>query len=131
MIKLFKKKDNTKEEKPQNEDWVSDIKKGHLLDEQTKQMSFLYDDNNDFTDDGTKLGLSIDHIKILKYCKNESSALELMRILKRTNKSKFKNVIINPLIEKSFLELTIPSKPKSPNQKYRLTSLFVRRRIKS
>ena len=54
-----------------------------------------------------------------------------MKILNRTNKSKFKNTIINPLIENGFFELTNPSKPKSPTQKYRLTSKFVRRRIKS
>ena len=80
---------------------------------------------------GTKKGLSWDHLKILKNCKNESSANELMEILNRTNKSKFKNTIIYPLIENGFLELTNPDKPKSPAQKYRLTSKFVRRRIKS
>jgi hypothetical protein len=80
---------------------------------------------------GTKEGLSQDHLKILKSCKNESSSIELMEILNRTNKSKFKNAIINPLIENGFFELTNPDKPKSPTQKYRLTNLFVRRRIKS
>ena len=54
-----------------------------------------------------------------------------MEILNRTNKSKFKNTIINPLVENGFLELTYPDKPKSPTQKYRLTSKFVRARIKS
>ena len=73
----------------------------------------------------------MDHLKILKYCKNESSAIELMEILNRTNKSKFKNVIINPLVENEFFELTNPDTPKSPTQKYRLTSKFVRRRINS
>ena len=80
---------------------------------------------------GTKEGLSKDHLKILKNCNNESSAIELMEILNRTNKSKFKNAIINPLIENGFFELTNPDKPKSPTQKYRLTNKFVRRRIKS
>ena len=54
-----------------------------------------------------------------------------MEIINRTNKSKFKNVIINPLVENGFFELTNPDKPKSPTQKYRLTSKFVMRRIKS
>ena len=54
-----------------------------------------------------------------------------MEILNRTNKSKFKSTIINPLIEHGFFELTKPDKPKSPSQKYRLTNKFVRRRIKS
>ena len=75
-------------------------------------------------------GLSRDHLKILKKCKDESTALELMKILKRTNKSKFKNTIINPLIDQNFLELTIPESPKSPSQKYRVTGKFVKRRVK-
>ena len=54
-----------------------------------------------------------------------------MKILNRSNKTKFKDTIIKPLIEKDFIELTNPGKPKSPTQKYRLTSKFVRRRIKS
>ena len=54
-----------------------------------------------------------------------------MEILNRTNKSKFKHTIINPLIENEFIELTNPSTPKSPVQKYRLTNKFIRRRIKS
>ena len=45
-----------------------------------------------------------------------------MKILNRTNKSKFKSVIINPLIENGYFELTNPEKPKSPTQKYRLTN---------
>ena len=80
---------------------------------------------------GTKKGLSQDHLRILRNCKNESSAIELMEIIHRTNKSKFKNIIINPLVENGFFELTNPDKPKSPTQKYRLTSKFVIRRIKS
>ena len=54
-----------------------------------------------------------------------------MEIMNRTNKSKFKSTIINPLVENGFLELTYPDKPKSPMQKYRLTSKFVKPRIKS
>ena len=87
--------------------------------------------NNDNMKLGTKEGLSRDHLKILKNCKSESSAIELMEILNRTNKTKFKNAIINPLIENGLFELTNPDKPKSPTQKYRLTNKFVRRRIKS
>ncbi|MDE0948601.1 MAG: hypothetical protein OSA79_01160, partial [Candidatus Thioglobus sp.] len=79
---------------------------------------------------GTKKGLSRDHLQILKKCKIESSALELMKILKRSNKSKFKTAIINPLLDQNFLELTIPDSPKSPSQKYRLTGKFVKKRIK-
>ena len=115
----------------QSEDWTKEIKRSQKIGQEVEQLSFIYDNNRDKITLGTKKGLSWDHLKILKNCKNESSAIELMEILTRTNKSKFKNAIINPLIENGFFELTNPSKPKSPTQKYRLTSKFVRRRIKS
>ena len=115
----------------QSEDWTKEIKRSQKIGQEVEQLSFIYDNNRDKITLGTKKGLSWDHLKILKNCKNESSANELMEILNRTNKSKFKNTIIYPLIENSFLELTNPGKPKSPAQKYRLTSKFVRRRIKS
>jgi len=132
MFKFLKKEESI--ETPvinQSEDWTKEIRRSQKIGQEVEQLSFLYDNNNDKLILGTKKGLSMDHLKILKNCKNESSAIELMEILNRTNKSKFKNTIINPLVENGFLELTNPDKPKSPTQKYRLTSKFVRRRIKS
>jgi len=114
-----------------SEDWTKEIKRSQKIGQEVEQLSFIYYNDNDSLILGTKKGLSVDHLKILKNCKNESSAIELMEIIKRTNKSKFKNTIINPLVENGFLELTYPDKPKSPTQKYRLTSKFVRARIKS
>ena len=115
----------------QSEDWTKEIKRSQKIGQEVEQLSFIYDNNSNNLILGTKKGLSWDHLKILKNCKNESSAIELMEILNRTNKSKFKNAIINPLVENGFFELTNPDKPKSPTQKYRLTNLFVRRRIRS
>ena len=132
MFKFLKKEESI--EAPvinQSEDWTKEIKRSQKIGQQVEQLSFIYDNDNDKLILGTKKGLSLDHLKILKNCKNESSAIELMEILNRTNKSKFKNTIINPLVENGFLELTNPDKPKSPTQKYRLTSKFVRRRIES
>ena len=115
----------------QSEDWTKEIKRSQKIGKEVEQLSFIYYNDNDNLKLGTKKGLSVDHLIILRNCKNESSAIELMEILNRTNKSKFKNAIINPLVENGFFELTNPDKPKSPRQKYRLTSKFVRRRIKS
>ena len=132
MFKFLKKEESR--ETPvikQSEDWTKEIKRSQKISQEVEQLSLIYDDNNDNYTLGTKKGLSWDHLKILKNCKNESSANELMEILNRTNKSKFKNTIIYPLVENGFLELTNPDKPKSPTQKYRLTSKFVRVRIKS
>ena len=131
MFKFLKKEESIEEPViSQSEDWTKEIRRIQKIDQEVEQLSFIYDDNNDNMILGTKEGLSQDHLKILKNCKNESSAIELMEILNRTNKSKFKNAIINPLIENGFFELTNPDKPKSPTQKYRLTNKFVRRRIK-
>ena len=114
----------------QSVDWTKDIKRSKKIGQEVEQLSFLYDSDSKNETTGTKKGLSRDHLQILKKCKPESSALELMKILKRSNKSKFKTTIINPLLDYNFLELTIPESPKSPSQKYRLTGKFVKKRIK-
>ena len=128
----FLKKEESKEtpEVIQSEDWTKDIKRSKKIGQEVEQLSFMYDSESYIDTKGTKQGLSRDHLIILKKCKNESTALELMKILKRTNKSKFKTAIINPLIDHNFLELTIPESPKSPSQKYRTTGKFVNRRVK-
>ena len=114
----------------QSVDWTKDIKRSKKISEEVEQLSFLYSSESNNEIIGTKKGLSRDHLQILKKCKIESSALDLMKILKRSNKSKFKTAIINPLLDQNFLELTIPDSPKSPSQKYRLTGKFVKKRIK-
>ena len=132
MFKFLKKEESIEEPViSQSEDWTKEIRRSQKIGQEVEQLSFIYDKDNDNAILGTKKGLREDHLKILKNCNNESSAIELMEILNRTNKSKFKNTIINPLVENGFLKLTNPNKPKSPTQKYRLTNKFVRRRIKS
>ena len=132
MFKFLKKEESI--EAPvinRSEDWTKEIKRSQKIGQEVEQLSFIYYNDKDKLILGTKKGLSLDHLKILKNCKNESSAIELMEILNRTNKSKFKNTIINPLVENGFFELTNPDKPKSPTQKYRRTNTFVRPRIKT
>ena len=132
MFNFIKKEESIETlEINQSEDWTKEIRRSQKIGQEVEQLSFFIDNDKDNTILGTKQGLSIDHLKILKNCKNKSSANELMEILNRTNKTKFKDAIIKPLIENGFFELTNPDKPKSPTQKYRLTKKFVRRRIKS
>jgi predicted helicase len=131
MFKFLKKEKALETpEVTQSVDWTKDIKRSKKIGQEVEQLSFLYRSENNNETIGTKKGLSRDHLKILKKCELESSALELMKILKRSNKSKFKTAIINPLLDQNFLELTIPDSPKSPSQKYRLTGKFVKKRIK-
>jgi len=44
-----------------------------------------------------------------------------MALTGRTNRTKFRNQVLNPLIEAGLIEMTIPDKPRSSKQKYRLT----------
>ena len=70
---------------------------------------------------GTKLALSEHQVKILRKCMVESAIGDLMTVAGRTDRTKFRNQVLNPLIKEELIEMTIPDKPKSSNQKYRLT----------
>lgn len=39
----------------------------------------------------------------------------------RTNRTKFRDQVLAPLLETGLIEMTIPEKPRSPNQRYRIT----------
>ncbi len=70
---------------------------------------------------GTKSGLSRDQVDILMLCRQERPMIELMRAVGRQNRTKFRDGLIRPLIEAGLIEYTIPDKPNSRLQKYRLT----------
>ena len=129
----FLKKEEVLESKPMTskDDWTKAINRSKKIGQEVEQLSLLYDSESNNKLLGTKKGLSKDHLKILINCKEESSAVELMKILNRTNRTKFKHAIIEPLIDNSFLERTIPDSPKSPSQKYRLTGKFIKRRSRT
>lgn len=133
---LFSKHKKNTQKFDENQDWRKYLKRNNALKNIVEQQGFDFKENIDTSNnldiDCTKKGLSLNcaeispnQIKILKQCKAESSADELMKILKRTHKTRFKNDILNPLLEHGFFERTIPEKPKSPKQKYRLSKQFV------
>ena len=70
---------------------------------------------------GTKLGLSGDQVEVLRTCVTETSISELMDIAGRTNRTKFRNSVLKPLMQAGLIEMTIPDRPRSGNQKYRVT----------
>ena len=70
---------------------------------------------------GTKSGLSRDQVEILRNCLKDKGITNLMDVLKRSNRTKFRNQVLNPLLEENFIEMTIPGKLTSSKQKYRLT----------
>ena len=137
-MKLFNRnKANKNTEKKENfVDNVKDFKRNVVNKTGVEQQDFFSKENADVvvcnSKSGTKKGLSHNlkkieknHIKVLKECASENTAIELMKILKRTNRSKFRTDILKPLIESGFFQLTIPDVPNSPKQKYRLTKKFV------
>jgi predicted HTH transcriptional regulator len=70
---------------------------------------------------GTKSGLSRNQVEILRKCMEDQSIADLMAIAGRTNRTKFRDQVLKALIEKGLIAMTIPDKPTSSNQKYRLT----------
>ncbi|MFP4346853.1 MAG: Fic family protein, partial [Desulfococcaceae bacterium] len=51
-----------------------------------------------------------------------SPLVDLMAISGRSDRTKFRHQILNPLLEMDLIEMTIPDKPRSSKQKYRLTN---------
>jgi len=66
---------------------------------------------------GTKLGLSRDQVELLRNCLKENTISHLMAMAGRSNRTKFRNQVIKPLIDEGWLEMTIPDKPTSSKQK--------------
>jgi ATP-dependent DNA helicase RecG len=71
---------------------------------------------------GTKSRPSRDQVALLQLCHDERTLVELMAAAGRTNRTKFRDQLTKPLLEKGWLEMTIPDKPNSRLQKYRLTA---------
>jgi len=141
---FFSRNKNTIKPKVDREiqDWSKDLKRNTVSKKVVSQQGFDFIENIDtkvvIDISETKMGLSCnvenissDQVKILKKCNPENTAAELIKILKRTNKTKFKQTILDPLIVFGFFELTVPEKPKSPKQKYRLTGKFVHKKLKA
>ncbi len=71
---------------------------------------------------GTKSELSRDEVeKLIEICVEPAKIKEIMKEFEWSNRTKFKNKYINPLLDLDILEMTLPDKPNSPNQKYRIT----------
>ncbi|MBU1228257.1 MAG: transcriptional regulator, partial [Actinobacteria bacterium] len=75
---------------------------------------------------GTKLALSKHQAQLLEIASDPMSLQELMQPSGRTDRTKFRDQVVRPLLEAGLLEMTIPDKPRSPNQKYRATPAGVR-----
>lgn len=63
--------------------------------------------------------LSEEQLNILSSLHGSMKTRELFELSDYTNIDSFRNRVLTPLLEKGFIERTIPDKPSSPNQKYR------------
>ncbi len=72
---------------------------------------------------GTRSGPGRDQVEILRKCESDQAIGDLMEVLGRSNRTKFRDQVLKPMLEAGWLEMTIPDKPTSSKQKYRLTSL--------
>ena len=47
--------------------------------------------------------------------------VELLTVAGRTNRTKFREQVLKPLLDAGLVEMTVPGKPTSSKQRYRLT----------
>jgi ATP-dependent DNA helicase RecG len=56
--------------------------------------------------------------RILEFCKIPRIRSEIQEFLNLKHRENFRKNILNPLVNRGLLKLTIPDKPTSPKQKY-------------
>ena len=70
---------------------------------------------------GTKSALSQYQVAILESCRSERTLVQMMEVVGRSDRTKFRDGLVKPLIEAGLLEFTIPDKPRSRMQRYKTT----------
>ena len=65
---------------------------------------------------------SVQVVKLVSVLTGEMGRSELQGLLSIKNRDYFRTDYLNPAINTGYIELTIPDKPNSQNQKYRLTT---------
>ena len=59
--------------------------------------------------------------RLLSFCSKEQAISNIQRQFKWTNRTKFRNKYISPLLQDGLLKMTIPDKPQSSKQRYVIT----------
>jgi ATP-dependent DNA helicase RecG len=70
---------------------------------------------------GTKSALSLYQVQVLELAGVPRALAELMVPSGRTDRTKFRDQVVAPLLDAGLLEMTIPDKPRSSKQQYRIT----------
>lgn len=71
---------------------------------------------------GTKSALSRHQVEMLRKCNEDRMLIDLMAITGRSDRTKFRHQVLNPLLKAGFIEMTFPDKPRSSKQRYRITA---------
>lgn len=58
---------------------------------------------------------------MLEASRDAQALADLMRRCGRSDRTKFRDQVLRPLIDAGVLEMTIPDKPRSSRQRYRTT----------
>ncbi|PLA73478.1 hypothetical protein CYQ88_10995 [Hydrogenovibrio sp. SC-1] len=65
--------------------------------------------------------LTNEQLQVVELIEAECSIQELMDGVGRTSRTKFRDQVLKPLLDLDIVEMTLPDKPTSPKQKYRLS----------
>lgn len=71
---------------------------------------------------GTRSAPSRHQVKILRKSLTAQPITVLMAVAARKDRTKFRNRVLRPLLDAGWIEMTVPDKPRSRNQRYRTTS---------
>ncbi|MBI5244398.1 MAG: transcriptional regulator, partial [Elusimicrobia bacterium] len=72
---------------------------------------------------GTKSALSRHQVRILDFCRRPRPLVEIMKLLKRSDRTKFRDRVLGPLLSAGLIAPTIPDRPTSRLQRYRTTEV--------
>ena len=70
---------------------------------------------------GTKSAPSRHQVQVLAASEDAQPIAALQELCGRSDRTKFRDQVIRPLLEAGYLEMTIPDKPRSSKQRYRTT----------
>jgi ATP-dependent DNA helicase RecG len=70
---------------------------------------------------GTKSAPSRHQVEIMRMCLKETPLVDLLKLTGRSDRTKFRRQVLNPLLVEGLIQMTIPEKSRSRLQKYRLT----------
>jgi ATP-dependent DNA helicase RecG len=60
--------------------------------------------------------------KLLIFCQGTRTIAEMLSYMSYSDRTKFRKKYIYPLLDAEIIQMTIPNKPNSRNQKYQLTA---------